>query len=315
MYFLLHSTLVSVSDTKGENRLECQPRHLGIGWETTFQQGDARWLGTLMQSAWVSFLFLPLGASVRGSFVLPTIRPFAVRGGIWNVDRLCGYLDRSTGLHAYGSWHEPAVVKVDAPIGERTDLWSVRDHQNRVSFRVQFLQQPQHGLLVGFVEIARGLIGKNQFGLIDQCARHGHSLLFSAGKLPGKMIHAVTEPDALQFSTGLAFIRCAVKILCEHYIFERGEIRHEMKLLKNKPDFLSAKSRQAGLVEPRKIGAVDDRAARSWRIQAAEDVDQRRLAGARRTHDGDPFPRIHAERHAIERAHVPKLLTKLFNFY
>jgi len=118
-----------------------------------------------MQSAWISFLFLPLGASVRGSFVVPTIRPFPVRGVDTSIDK------KSTGSHAHGSWHEPAVVKVDAPIGERTDLWSVRDHQNGVSFRVQFLQQPQHGLLVGFVEIARGLIGKNQFGLIDQRAR------------------------------------------------------------------------------------------------------------------------------------------------
>ena len=104
-----------------------------------------------------------------------------------------------------------------------------------------------------------------------------------------------------------------MKILREHHVFERGEIGNEMELLKDEADFFGAEARKAGFIEARDVGAVDDGYARRRRIEPAENIDQRRLAGARRAHDGDPFAFFDVERNAVERAHVAKFFVEIFD--
>ena len=154
---------------------------------------------------------------------------------------------------------------------------------------------------VGFVEIAGGLVGEDQFWLIDQRARDGHALLFAAGKLRGKMREAVAESDAAQGFGGLRFIGDAVEILREHHVFERGEIRDEMKLLEDEADFFGAIADHLVFAEFREIGAVDDHAAGSERVEAAENIDQRGFAGAGRAHERDPFAGVDVEAKANRR--------------
>ena len=55
--------------------------------------------------------------------------------------------------------------------------------QNGMPGVMQFVKQFQDHGLVRFVEIARGLVGQNQFRLIDQRAGDGDALLLAAGKL------------------------------------------------------------------------------------------------------------------------------------
>jgi hypothetical protein len=52
------------------------------------------------------------------------------------------------------------------------------------------------------------------------------------------MIGAFVQPHVLQRSHGLGFIRHAVKVLREHHIFQRSQVGNEVKLLKDKSDFL-----------------------------------------------------------------------------
>ena len=72
-----------------------------------------------------------------------------------------------------------------------------------------------------------------------------------------------TRPERLP---RLGFVRGAVKILREHHVFDRGEIRHQMKLLKNKSDLLRAKASEPRFVQPRDVRAVHHRAARGIRL-------------------------------------------------
>ena len=95
--------------------------------------------------------------------------------------------------------------EVDAAVGELADRRRVRDHQDRVAFGVKFAQQADHDFLVGFVEIAGGLVRENQFRMIDQRASHGHALLLAAGKLRGQMLDAIGEADAGQRRARFAF--------------------------------------------------------------------------------------------------------------
>jgi hypothetical protein len=125
------------------------------------------------------------------------------------------------------------------------------------------------------------------------------------------MRDAVGEANASERRARLGFIRRAVKILRQHHVFERGEIRDEMELLEDEADFLGAEAREAGFVEARDIDAVDERAPRSRRIEPAKNIDERGLARAGRPHDGDPFARLDAERHAVERADVAEFFPQI----
>ena len=77
--------------------------------------------------------------------------------------------------------------EIDSPVGEASDRWGVRYHQDRVAFLMQFAEKIEHDLFVHFVEIAGGLVRQNQLGVIDQRARDRHALLLAAGKLRGEM--------------------------------------------------------------------------------------------------------------------------------
>ena len=88
------------------------------------------------------------------------------------------------------------MSEFDAAIGELADGRIVGDHEDGVAFAVEIAQQANHGFFVGFVEIAGGLVGENQLGMIDQRASDGDTLLFAAGKLRGKMVEAFAEADA-----------------------------------------------------------------------------------------------------------------------
>jgi len=125
-----------------------------------------------------------------------------------------------------GDLREAAVGEFDAAVGKSADGWIVRNHENGVAFGMQFAKQANDGLLVGLVEIAGGLIGENQLGMIDQSAGKGNALLFASRKLAGKMSETLGESDAAKGLGGFGFVGGAVKVLREHDVFERGEIGH-----------------------------------------------------------------------------------------
>src|SRR6266853_1241252 len=149
--------------------------------------------------------------------------------------------------------------------------------------------------------------------MIDQRARDGHALLLAARKLRGKMFQAVPQANAAQGFGGLVLIGDAVEILREHYIFKRREIWHEVKLLENKTDFLGAIAGQLALTELADLHPIHHHAPRSGVVETSENIDQRRFAGPRRPHDGDPLARLDLKTHVRESAHGIEALLELFD--
>jgi hypothetical protein len=129
------------------------------------------------------------------------------------------------------------------------------------------------------------------------------------------VLDAVFEPHAFQRGTRLGLVRRAVKILRQHHIFKSGEIGHQMELLKDEADLLGAEARQPFFIEPRHVDAAHHGLAGSGRVEPAENIDQRGLPRARGAHDGDPFAFFHAERNAVERAHVAEFFFQVFDLY
>ena len=56
---------------------------------------------------------------------------------------------------------QAAVGQLDAAVGEAADRRVVRDDENRMAFGVELAQQVDDKLFVGFVEVARWLVGEN----------------------------------------------------------------------------------------------------------------------------------------------------------
>ena len=82
--------------------------------------------------------------------------------------------------------------------------------------------------------------GENDFRIVDQSARDANPLLLAPGKLRGQMMAAVFEADPLQRLECLLLIGHAVKILCQHDVLYRVEIRNQMELLEDEADFFGA---------------------------------------------------------------------------
>src|ERR1700722_16402519 len=116
------------------------------------------------------------------------------------------------------------------------------------------------------------------------------------------MGETVTEANATQSVFGLLLIGDAVEVLREHDVFQRGEIWDEMKLLEDEAYFLRTITNQLTFGALGKVDIIDDDAAGSESVQAAENIDQGGFAGARWSHECDPFAGRNGEGDAIESA-------------
>src|SRR5712664_2560030 len=82
----------------------------------------------------------------------------AVRGvDEWASERVAGAVQRGVKL-------QMAVGEFDAAVGLPRNVGIVCDHQNCVAGVVQLAKDLQHDSFVDFIEVARGLVRKNQLG-------------------------------------------------------------------------------------------------------------------------------------------------------
>src|SRR4029079_19760842 len=87
-------------------------------------------------------------------------------------------------------------------------------------------------------------------------------------------------------------------------VLERGDARNEVEELEDEPDALEPVRLQRALVHRGEILAVDEDRSRRGTIDAAEQVQQRRLAAAARSHDRDRGSLGHVPRAVAQRVHV-----------
>ena len=176
---------------------------------------------------------------------------------------------------AGGVQREMAVGELDAAAGVAGDVHVVRDHEDGVAGFVELAKNVNDDFFVGFVEISGGLVGEDEFWLIDERAGDGDALLFAAGKICGEMLEAISKADSLERFDGLRFVGDGVEVLREHDVFERGEIRDEMKLLEDETDFFGAITDESGFVEAGDFLVIHGDAARRGGVESAENIDER----------------------------------------
>ena len=121
-------------------------------------------------------------------------------------------------------------------------------------------------------------------------------------ELAGEMVGAGAEADAVERGAGVGGVGHGVEVLREHDVFERGEIGDQVELLEDEADLVGAEAVELGGGHGVDFFAVDGELAGGGRVEAAEQVDERRFAGAGGAGDGDPFARADGEAGVVEGA-------------
>ena len=154
------------------------------------------------------------------------------------------------------------------------------------------------------VEVARGLVGQEDRRVVHERARDGHALTLPAGELVRLVAHPVVELDAPQRFLGaiLPFFRGDARVdERQFHVVERGRAREEVEGLEDEPNLLVADARQLVVVHLADLLLVQQVAALRRRVEAPDQVHQRRLPRPGRAHDGHVFAFVDGDVDAAER--------------
>ena len=121
----------------------------------------------------------------------------------------------------------------------------------------------------------------------------------------------MSEADALERLARPLAALCARKAGIQQAagdVVDRGEAVEQVELLEDEADPARAQRRQLVVTRGRGVEAVDPHLARGRTIERAHDLQQRRLAGARRPDDRQQLAAVHVEVDALERANTAGIL-------
>ncbi len=154
------------------------------------------------------------------------------------------------------------------------------DHEGDAVLGGEFHEDGHDFRAVAGVEIAGGLVGKEDFGFVDNGPGDGHALLFAAGKLGREVIGAIGETDPAKS------LQCGFRGVVsgdgtgDGDVFESGEFGKEMIVLENVADLTVAELGLLAAAHGVEVDAVDVDAALFRPLQTGESVEQSGFAGA-----------------------------------
>ena len=158
----------------------------------------------------------------------------------------------------------------------------------------------EHDLAGLVVERAGRLVAQQHVGRLDDGAGDRDALLLAAGKLRGEMVEPLVRarpaPAPRAASSGLSAISFTSATFSQH-----GQARNQIVELKHEADMLAPVARQFGVVGADKVMVAPARLAGGRRVEPAEDVEQRRLAGTGRPEQHDEFAFVDVEIDVPER--------------
>ena len=158
------------------------------------------------------------------------------------------------------------------------------------------------------VQVAGGLVHQHHVRAAHQCPGDGDALALPAGELSRAVIQPVGHAHPLQHprrpAPGLRPRHAGDKQRHAH-VFPGVELRQQVVKLVDKAQALVAQLAQLPLAQRRQVLPRHQHPAAAGVIQAAEQVQEGRLAGTRSADDGNLFPRPQAELHIFQDVHPP----------
>src|SRR5258705_11967468 len=158
------------------------------------------------------------------------------------------------------------------------------------------------------VEIAGRLVGEQQRRVVSQRLSVADTLVLAAGALIGMVAKPVAEAYGLRrVGRALPPLRGGHLARVEQReldVLDRGCAREQVEPLEHEADLRVAHVREVARRERRHVVPVQEVASGGRPIEAAEQMHERRLAGARRASERDELARRDIQRDAAQRLHL-----------
>ena len=158
----------------------------------------------------------------------------------------------------------------------------------------------------GLVELARRLVGDEQHRIVRQRPRDGDALHLAARELRRQMIRAIDQLHVLEQRARPRAARRRGDAgfgLRQLDILRCRQHRQQEESLKDEADARQPDAAARRLRQRRDIAVLEEDRSRRGRVDAADQVQQRRLAAARRSGDGDVLAGGDVKRHVAQRCH------------
>lgn len=189
----------------------------------------------------------------------------------------------------------------DAPRTAGQRLVMGDDDEGGAGFRAAGQQQFDNRAAGGGVEIAGGLVGKQQRGARGQCAGDGHTLLLAAGELGGIMVQPVAKAHRGQFFGRAGFrIGKAGQFQRGHHIFQRCHGGQQVEGLKHHSDAPAPRQRQPVFRQAHEIRPAYAQRSAAGALKAGEHRHKAGFAAARGAQNGQNLSGWHGKIHAFE---------------
>jgi hypothetical protein len=181
-----------------------------------------------------------------------------------------------------------AVIHQTDAIGQRERFLLIVSHENdrRAGLPVDPLDLDLHGLAELAVERRERFIHQDQRRLIDKASSQRDALLLAARQFVRKALAELFKPDHVERTGNL---RCGHPVRLPAHLQRKCDVllhrqmREERVVLKHDAD-IALVGLQIGL-----IAAVDDQPTAARLHEARDELQQRRLAGARRSKKCEQF--------------------------
>ena len=157
------------------------------------------------------------------------------------------------------------------------------------------------------VEICSRLIGENELRLGDHRASDGDTLSLTAGELIRSLLQLLAQSDFAEPSADARIASSAWHVLQQQRIFNvlvRIENRNEIERLKDEAEGVEAEGGETVERRACDVDVVDHDAAGVRFVDAADEIEQRGLAAAGRSGDGDEVSARDRQRYFFERANA-----------
>ena len=155
----------------------------------------------------------------------------------------------------------------------------------------------------GAVEVAAGLVGEDDGGVVDEGAGDGDALLLAPAHLVGLVVLPVGQAEVFQELQGAAVRLVAGRFLDvgrQADVLQRRELGQEVVELEDEADGLVAEGRQFLFVEAEDVLPADAEGAGVRPVQRPEDVQERGFARAGFADDGHHLRPGHGQVHPLE---------------
>ena len=224
-----------------------------------------------------------------------------------------GYSDRTRerargrfGRGLLGLGLDAAVAHAHDAIGGGRDVVVVRDHQDRLAARVQPAEQLEHLVAALGVERAGGLVGEQQRGLVGERPRDREPLALAARQHARRVLRLVGETEQVEQVARPrlgALARRARDHRGQRHVLEHAHAFEQVEELEHDADVAAPQDRELVFALADELLARERHLAVGRRVEAGDDVEQRRLAATRRPHHRDELVRAHREVDAAQRAY------------